>query len=346
MADRIQVRRDTAANFTSVNPTLSQGEMGLELDTGKLKFGDGSTVWTSLAYFGGLDGDAIHVNVPSEISAITTKLTPTTSDYLLIEDDADSNNKKSIKVSSLPVPTIAHSATTGQTANDHHNQQHALGGADHTSATLAELNALVSDATLDDSGDSRTPTAHNTSHQSGGSDAIKLDDLAAPDDNTDLNVSTSAHGLAPKLPNDATQYLDGTGSYSVPAGGGGGGTNYIACLNFGAKSDSAGAFLIASGISADADVSTRQKSRQPVIIDGTLIRLAYQTKEADTTTQMKVHVNGVVEATVLLSNVSGTYKSGVETISVSVVEGDVVELEWDAGQRPHECIMYFLLEPT
>lgn len=43
---------------------------------------------------------------------------------------------------------------------------------------------------------------------------------------TDLltaNVSTARHGLAPKLPNDATKYLDGTGGYSVPAGGGGGG---------------------------------------------------------------------------------------------------------------------------
>lgn len=58
--------------------------------------------------------------------------------------------------------------------------------------------------------------------QSGGAQAIKLDDLAAPDDNTDLNVSTTKHGLAPKLPNDATKYLDGTGAYSVPAGGGGG----------------------------------------------------------------------------------------------------------------------------
>jgi hypothetical protein len=32
----------------------------------------------------------------------------------------------------------------------------------------------------------------------GGAGAVKLDDLLAPDDNTDLNVSTSAHGLAPK----------------------------------------------------------------------------------------------------------------------------------------------------
>ena len=42
-------------------------------------------------------------------------------------------------------------------------------------------------------------------------------------DNTTQNVSTSKHGYAPKAPNDATKFLDGTGAYSVPAGGGGGG---------------------------------------------------------------------------------------------------------------------------
>lgn len=46
----MQLRRDTAANWTSNNPTLSAGEMGYETDTGKFKIGDGSTAWTSLAY--------------------------------------------------------------------------------------------------------------------------------------------------------------------------------------------------------------------------------------------------------------------------------------------------------
>ena len=47
--------------------------------------------------------------------------------------------------------------------------------------------------------DARTPTAHATSHKSGGSDSIKLDELAAPTDITTLNASTSAHGLLPKV---------------------------------------------------------------------------------------------------------------------------------------------------
>lgn len=48
--DSIQVRRDTAANWTSVNPTLAAGEQGFETDTGKFKIGTGSTGWTSLLY--------------------------------------------------------------------------------------------------------------------------------------------------------------------------------------------------------------------------------------------------------------------------------------------------------
>ena len=56
---------------------------------------------------------------------------------------------------------------------------------------------------------SRTPTAHATSHKSGGGDAIKLDELAAPTDVTALNVTSSQHGLAPKAPANASKFLNG-----------------------------------------------------------------------------------------------------------------------------------------
>lgn len=46
----IKLRRDTAANWTSANPTLASGEQGLETDTGKVKIGNGSTAWASLSY--------------------------------------------------------------------------------------------------------------------------------------------------------------------------------------------------------------------------------------------------------------------------------------------------------
>jgi len=46
----IQLRRDTAANWTSANPTLASGEFGYETDTGNFKIGNGSTAWNSLNY--------------------------------------------------------------------------------------------------------------------------------------------------------------------------------------------------------------------------------------------------------------------------------------------------------
>lgn len=47
---QIQLRRDTAANWTSTNPTLASGEMGFETNTGKAKIGDGTSTWTALSY--------------------------------------------------------------------------------------------------------------------------------------------------------------------------------------------------------------------------------------------------------------------------------------------------------
>lgn len=50
MAIIIQMRRDIAANWTSNNPLLAQGEWGHELDTLKFKIGDGATRWNVLPY--------------------------------------------------------------------------------------------------------------------------------------------------------------------------------------------------------------------------------------------------------------------------------------------------------
>lgn len=47
---QMQQRRDTAANWTSSNPTLLSGELAYETDTGKFKIGTGSAVWTALGY--------------------------------------------------------------------------------------------------------------------------------------------------------------------------------------------------------------------------------------------------------------------------------------------------------
>ena len=55
---RIQLRRDTAANWTAANPVLEMGEPGVETDTRRFRIGDGVTPWTSLRSFSmGPDGE-------------------------------------------------------------------------------------------------------------------------------------------------------------------------------------------------------------------------------------------------------------------------------------------------
>lgn len=47
---KIQIRNDTAANWKAANPVLLKGEVGIEIDTRKMKVGDGISQWTALKY--------------------------------------------------------------------------------------------------------------------------------------------------------------------------------------------------------------------------------------------------------------------------------------------------------
>jgi len=50
MAAKLQLRRGNAAQWTAANPLLSEGEMAVELDTGKFKVGNGIKLWNQLEY--------------------------------------------------------------------------------------------------------------------------------------------------------------------------------------------------------------------------------------------------------------------------------------------------------
>lgn len=74
---QIQVRRDTAANWTAANPVLASGELGFETNTGKFKLGDGATAWAGLSYAGGGSGITDLTSTGSTIT-VTTPTGPTT----------------------------------------------------------------------------------------------------------------------------------------------------------------------------------------------------------------------------------------------------------------------------
>lgn len=136
----------------------------------------------------------------------------------------------------LPTVDSTHSGSS------HHDQAHAAdhadGGADELAvedlATAGGANtvpkgdgagglamgAVGHDELTDVGTGDHHAQAHAADHASGQSDALKLDDLAAPDDNTDLDASSSVHGLLPKLSNVSTEFLNGQGAFATPAGGG------------------------------------------------------------------------------------------------------------------------------
>ncbi len=70
MAVQIQIRRDAAASWASVNPVLAEGEFGWEKDTGKRKIGNGIDAWNDLPYESG-GGDSSPKTVLSDQDGLT-----------------------------------------------------------------------------------------------------------------------------------------------------------------------------------------------------------------------------------------------------------------------------------
>lgn len=70
MATKIQLRHDSAKNWRRVNPTLLAGEMGIEVDTRRIKVGDGEKNWALLDYAVAGNGASTVVNAGLEIGDI------------------------------------------------------------------------------------------------------------------------------------------------------------------------------------------------------------------------------------------------------------------------------------
>lgn len=113
---QIQVRRGTAAQWTSANPTLASGEFGFETDTGKVKIGTGSTAWASLSYLGA--GTVTSITAGTGLSGGTI----TTSGTIAIDTatTVDVSTAQTLTNKTLTTPVITQGqATPSFTANDY-----------------------------------------------------------------------------------------------------------------------------------------------------------------------------------------------------------------------------------
>ena len=107
---QIQVRRGTAAQWTSANPTLAAGEWGYETDTNKVKIGNGSTAWTSLGYQGA--GDIEGVTAGTGLSGGGTSGTVTVSIDTSVTADLSTAQTLTNKTLTDPKINLAFDAET------------------------------------------------------------------------------------------------------------------------------------------------------------------------------------------------------------------------------------------
>lgn len=107
MAATIQLRRGTASQWTSLNPTLAAGEAGFETDTNKLKIGNGSTAWSSLSYVAGgtVSLTSLDIAGASDIGAAIAD-----TDAIGIYDISATANKKT---DASRIPTYVFSKVSG-----------------------------------------------------------------------------------------------------------------------------------------------------------------------------------------------------------------------------------------
>jgi hypothetical protein len=108
---QIQVRRGTASQWTSTNPTLAAGEFGFETDTNKLKCGNGTTVWASLPYLNN-DGDITGVTAGTGISGGGTSGTVTVSIDTSVTADLSTAQTLTNKTLTDPKINLAFDAET------------------------------------------------------------------------------------------------------------------------------------------------------------------------------------------------------------------------------------------
>jgi hypothetical protein len=157
-------RRDTAANWTSANPTLLAGEIGIESDTSKIKLGTGSTAWTSLSYTPWSQVSAyplVNADIASAAAISYSKLATLTSGNIVLGSSAGVATSAAVSGDVTISNTGVTAISSGVIVNADINASAAIAGSKIVAATTGVVGVTqLSDSTSTTSSVlAATPTA-------------------------------------------------------------------------------------------------------------------------------------------------------------------------------------------
>jgi len=147
VAVQIQIRRDTADNWTENDPILAQGEFGYEIDTDKIKIGDGVVTWNNLPY---------HVG---DVKSVSGK----TGHVILDKQDVGLGNVNNTSDSAKPISTATQTALNTKVDKV---AGKGLSTEDYTTAEKTKLSGIATGATANSSDATLLARANHTGTQS------------------------------------------------------------------------------------------------------------------------------------------------------------------------------------
>lgn len=116
MSSKILLRRGTAAQWSSANPILGIGELGIETDTLKIKIGNGTSTWTQLTSYANVTPSQLTSEINNLINAAPSTLDTLNELAAAINNDASFsttvNNLLTGKVSKSGGDTITASTSS------------------------------------------------------------------------------------------------------------------------------------------------------------------------------------------------------------------------------------------